>query len=481
MPKASDHNVRWISVSLLEAHICLLSAISIALKKSATALRKRRVGHAKQQEHEEQRPGSEPQRQEVEEEEIFEMCDNGAVAPEAFGGVDQVAGAVVQTLTGMLTSDDSKGMAAKILFPQTCVVARDVINLLLVLVQDLHASRSPTHADTQNCFVGGSDPLRDRAAYTTPIEVGKRDEMVASILRSVAEHLLQWYPEREAVEVGKHQHQNQPCVGEGGVEGVRCSGGVNVVVDGVVGDDGGVGSDVGGGDGDDGDSSGSGGNDWDDWDDDEQDDGAGGRRTTDTDETKVSESCLFGALHIASEVLRSAGAYYFAAAASSRYPDAGTRQDAPHCSISTPVLRTSSEELGTSEGHGGHLVGKQRTAAPTLRTCSSEKYQGDGRRPPEQSQQPHQAVEAAGAVVNEEVLGASDSCTGYAVREEKHGASDGQERTSTKTAGHGSSNTGLRSVPQSLVEVLGRLSQEHHQALLRAWRFGAERTPAGRT
>ncbi|CAM9934815.1 unnamed protein product, partial [Ectocarpus sp. 6 AP-2014] len=480
--EASDHNVRWISVSLLEAHTHLLSAMSIALKKSAIALRKRQVGHAKQQEHEEQRPGPERQRQEAEEEENFEMCDNDAVAPEALGGVDQVAGAVVQTVKGMLSSDDSKGMAAKGLFPQTCVVARDVINLLIVLVQDLRAPRSPTHADTQNCFVGGSDPLRDRAAYATPIEMEKRSEMVASVLRSVAEHLLRWYPEHEAVEVGKHQHQNQPCVREGGVEDVRCSGGVRVVVDGVVGDEridgcGGVGSDVGGGDDDDGDSSGSGGN-WDDWDDDVQDDGAGGRRTTDTDETKVSESRLFGALHSASEVLRSAGAYYVAAAA---YPVAATSQDASYCSVSTPVLGASSEELGTLEGRGGHLVGKQRTAAPKLRICSSEKYQGNGRRPPEKSQWHHQAVEAAGAVVNEEIHGASDSHTGYAVLQEKHGGSDGQERTSAKTADRGSSNTGLRSVPQSLVEVLGRLSQEHHQALLRAWRFGAESTPAGRT
>ncbi|CAN0407562.1 unnamed protein product, partial [Ectocarpus sp. 8 AP-2014] len=343
--EASDHNVRWISVSLLEAHTHLLSAVSIALKKSAIALRKRQVGQAKQKEDEEQRPGPERQRQEAEEEENFEMCDNDAVAPEALGGVDQVAGAVVQTLTGMLTSDDSKGMAAKGLFPQTCVVARDVINLLIVLVQDLRAPRSPTHADTQNCFVGGSDPLRDRAAYATPIEMEKRSEMVASVLRSVAEHLLRWYPEHEAVEVGKHQDQNQPCVCEDGVEGVRCSGGVHVVVDGVVGDEridggGGGGPDVGGGNGGDGDSSGSGGN-WDDWDDDEQDDGAEGRRTTDTDETKVSESRLFGALHSVSEVLRSAGAYYVAAAA---YPVAATSQDASYCSVSTPVLGASSEE-----------------------------------------------------------------------------------------------------------------------------------------
>ncbi|CAM9574243.1 unnamed protein product, partial [Ectocarpus fasciculatus] len=481
--EASDHNVRWISVSLLEAHTHLLSAISIALNRSVKVGWRRRVEHAKQQEQEEQLPGPERQRLEEDEEERFEACDNDAVGPEALGDVDQVVGAVVKMLTGLLTSDDSKGMAATSLFPQTCVVARDVVDLLVVLVQDVRVPRSRIHVDTQNRFAGGSDPLRDRAACTTPIEVEKRDEMVASILRSVAEHLLQWYPEREAVEVGKNQHQNRPCVGEGGVEDVRCSGGVTVVVDGAVGDDrtddgGGVCSDLGGGNSNDGDKNGSGGNDWDDWDDDEQDDGAGGRGTTDTGETKASESRLFGALHSASEVLRSAGEYFVVAAASCRYPVTATSQHVACCSVSPSGLRASSEELGKSEEHGGHRVGKQCTAAPTLHACSTEKYQeGDARRPPEQPKQPHQVVEAAGAVVNEQIQGTSDSRPGYAVLRENHGVSDGPERTSTKTEDHGSSNTGLRSVPQALVEVLGRLSQEHRQALLRAWRFDANGTP----
>lgn len=300
--QVDDHNVRWISVSPSEAHTHLLSAVGIALQTSVGAT-KNSLGQCRQHRR---RIRQKPQQQgevEAEEEEW-----------EGRREVVTVVSAVVGTMTRMLTSSDTKVAG---LFQQMCALAIHIVDLLpsLLLEQDRllvqppirrgRHSQSPTRFATLEPGRSGVDNNLDLCTLAT------------SLLRSVAEHLLRWYPEHAEVVEAAGKDDFQYTEDDGACESIQSGGGS--------------------------------GSDWDDWDDDDDDateqrgvsasnDVADGRRTS-------------AAFHGTAALVRSATAFFTTASSPPAAAEIGRSRvsSSPSAKI-TPSKPLLNEEQGEEGG-----------------------------------------------------------------------------------------------------------------------------------
>eukprot|EP00903_Cladosiphon_okamuranus_P008295 g7982.t1 len=245
--EAGDHDVRWISVGPSEAHTHLLSALGIALSNvtsrenvvAANNSLGQRRHHCRQGDRRHGQPEGEIEAVGEEREEV--SCD----------GVVAVASAVASATMRMMSSSDKEGVVDTGLFPQLCALITHVVDLLLRLIfrkQQRRLAQLPVP-------LGSHSQPRTHLAASTPGQSGVDSTLefctlVKSLLRAVAEHLVQWYPEQQAevMESGKEDQDNtQADV----IEPTQSGGG--------------------------------GGSDWDDWDDDDdEDDDATVRRSAAT-------------------------------------------------------------------------------------------------------------------------------------------------------------------------------------------------------
>lgn len=397
--QADDRNVRWISVSTLEAHAHLLSALGIALKNmapqsSVVAADENTLGQW----------GQVCQRSRRQHQQQHQQA--GEVVAE---GVAAVASAVMGALTRIITSTDARGVVGASLFPQMCVLATRSIDLLLRrrLVRPPPRlgshSHSPPHLAGTRPSQSGVDRGLDFCALGT------------SLLRSVAEHLLRWYPEHATAETEEGGFQTKGKE-ESACETIRSGGG-----------------------------SGSG-SDWDDWDDD--DDAA-----TDPRGASVPNALP-------------AGGRRNSAPRTKKNPD-GVRLKAAFCATATLVrsaaglfaAATASSSSSVAETGGGRV--SSVFASATMPKPSS-KEEGE-----EEKRERHQANAAlAPALRCAEVV----ADTGSAGEGQAGGL---RQRGDAKAVGIGCSLFEMRHVSPNFEEAIAGLVPEHRQVLLRVLAFEA--------
>lgn len=364
--------------------------------------------------------------------------------------VSALVGGVTRML--MMSAEHSSGIVGIRLFPQVCALARDIVDLLLVLLlleqQELRVDphprprtnfAEPAPVDQPAAHTTHDTEMDDEAKVnnhddnccddrTTPSQMNDFDKHVKSLLQSVGEHLLCWYSEHAAagsVGVRKFDSQNQEqgsaCRASRGGEG--------------------SGSGSRGGSG--------GGSDWDDWDDD-GDDTEGPRISnnavvkvgSEPRQTKADEVRLSVALHGTVALMRSAMSYYLVAAA-------GASEPAAAAPAATLTGRCS--------------------------TRSSVRKQGEtSKSSPEKEDRPREEG-ATSAIV--EILAAGrestihSTHTGTAITERERTRDRRQKMHATAAVDHGSSRSGLNNLPPAFAVVLEGLPSECRQALLRAWKF----------
>lgn len=333
--------------------------------------------------------------------------------------VTTVASALVGSVTRMLTTlaEHSSGIIGISLFPQVCTLARDIIDLLLALLlleqQDLRVDRT-------------ADRITQAAVMDNEATVNNHDfdKHVTSLLHSVAEHLLRWYPDHATVvvEVGKpncyHQEQGGECGSSRRDDG----------------------SDSGSSDGRGGVCH------WDDWDDDD-DDTEEPKRTHMADmdggsspqQTRVDESRLSVALHGTFTLMKSAMSYNLKVAAS--------------------VAAAAAQEALTDRRSTHTNAPKQVVSKPSS----------------EEEERPRDKDSASPIV---ETLAAGEATTiqstqTYTTTMEGAETRDGRQKMHvTAETDHGSGRSGISKLRPALAALLERLPPECRQALLRAWTFG---------
>eukprot|EP00752_Nemacystus_decipiens_P017850 g16006.t1 len=428
--KAGDPGVRWISVSPSEAHAHLLSAIGIALQniaaspKSAVAdgnnsIERRRRQHGPRYLRRQQRHQQEE-----------------GVEEEGEGKPDEVVAAVravVGALTRGLTSSGKHGWVGPSLFPQMCSLATHVVDLLLRLVLLAQERRDRSVHALVRLDVYSQPPTRlaasTRRRAWPSINASDSFTLVGSLLRSVAEHLVRWYPPEQVENLTEPAEKNdfQNSVQEDDAAGEPVQSG------GDVGDDR---------------------DDWDDWDDDD-DEGAneqqrssssassgfedGGRNSRGAARTESEESARIGAAFRGAAVfVRSAAAFFESSAAA------------------------AAAAVETSDGRSLSRGTVAKKVALTKPASDEEKQQDEGDRHPTKAVLPP-------------ILSGADAFpgdVGYEAEEEERAECPKPTRD-TRTIDSGGSPSDLHRLPPSFVAVLGGLLPAQRQALLRAWAFDA--------
>ena len=468
--------MRWISVSPSEAHAHLLSAIDVALQGIASATtsavaavntnslgggqRPRQHHHhcqrGRQRRQKDQHPlkGDEVDAEEGEEEEEDGGADGGVVAAVACA----VAGALTRVLpTSSLDSRGGGGGMGASLFPQLCALAARVVDLFLVAVtlrrrrrrrrvlllgRDHDAVRPPVRRldstysqDSPAAHVAARKPSQEKKAGadddTVPPDLCA---LANALLRSVAEHLVQWHPAAEqagamvvVVEPPTKNVLRNAREGVAACESFQGEGG----------DDGG----------------GGGGSDWDDWDDDDDDDDDD-HIATERQQGASADSIIRrgAAFHGTAALMRSAVKFFEAAgaAAAAVAVAAAAARDAAETDRSTPVAKvTLSRPPSPNEG---------------------EKEEGG---------EQHPAKGDGGGLAQEVRSGVAEAVVvaDFLVETRVEGLTP--RRTTKTVAGSGGGSDhlpGVHDFPPSFVAVLDGLVPGQRRALLCAWAFDAAAT-----